>query len=77
MKNKIIKLDCGIETTERPMKVFRVSNGKTESRAFRDFYESPYKAGDEVDIYRALDERAITVYNGDIIIRRAGTNKIC
>lgn len=75
MKAETIKLD-GFEKTSKPHRVFRVSNGKIESRAIRDFYESPLEVGDEVDLYRVTKAQSVKVYPGDIVVRMAGTHVI-
>lgn len=74
-QNDVIVLK-GFEKTARPRKVFRVSNGRIETRAIRDFYESPLKAGDYVDMYRVTRKQTVEVFPGDLIIRRAGTHEI-
>lgn len=66
----------GFEKTAKPRKVFRVSNGRVETRAFRDFFVSPYTTDDFVDLYRATKKQTVEVFPGDIIIRRAGTHEI-
>ena len=75
MKADVIKLD-GFEKTASPRSIFRVSNGKIESRAIRDFYESRLEVGDKVDLYRAMKRQTVEVFPGDYIVRAAGTHVI-
>ena len=75
MKADVIKLD-GFEKTAAPRSIFRVSNGKIESRAIRDFYESNLQVGDKVDLYRVTKARTEKLYPGDYIVRAAGTHVI-
>jgi len=75
MKADVIKLD-GFEKTASPRSIFRVSNGKIESRAIRDFYESNLQVGDKVDLYRVTKARTEKLYPGDYIVRAAGTHVI-
>ena len=62
----------GWDTAER--KVTRVSNGRSEQRGIRDFLDSDLKIGDMVTLYRPTREQVITVYPGDIIVRKEGEN---
>ena len=75
MKADVIKLD-GFEKTASPRSIFPVSNGKIESRAIRDFYESNLQVGDKVDLYRVTKARTEKLYPGDYIVRAAGTHVI-
>lgn len=75
MKEEIIKLD-GMDKSSRPHTVFRVSNGKVESRAIRDFYDSRLEVGDKVDIYRITKRQFIELMPGDYIVRKEGTHVI-
>lgn len=68
-----IELDGFAKTTR---KVFRVSNGKVESRAIRDFFESDLEVGDMVDVYRVTRKQTVTVHPGDRIVRLEGTHVI-
>ena len=75
MKADTITLD-GFEKTAKPRRVFRVSNGKIDSRAIRDFYESHLEVGDELDLYRVTKAQTVKVFPGDYIVRAAGTHVI-
>ena len=76
MATKTVDLGNGIEKSTTPKKVFRISNGKFESRAFRDFPDSRFEAGDLIDMYRVNKAQKIEVFPGDLIIRAAGTHEI-
>jgi hypothetical protein len=76
MKADKIVLPNGMEKTAKPHKVFRMTNGRYVSRAIRDFYESSYEIGDEVDLYRVNKKQTVEVYPGDTIVRIAGTHPI-
>ena len=67
MRGETKHLD-GWDTAER--KITRVSNGKSEQRGFRDFLDSDLKVGDTVTLYRPTREQVVTVYPGDIIVRK-------
>lgn len=60
----------GWDTARR--QVFRVSNGRVEQRAIRDFFDSDLQVGDVMTLYRPTREQKITVYPGDIIVRKEG-----
>jgi hypothetical protein len=75
MKAETIKLD-GMEKSAKAHTVFRVSNGKVESRAIRDFYDSRLEVGDKVDIYRVTKRQFIELMPGDYLVRKEGTHVI-
>jgi hypothetical protein len=75
MKNDTIELE-GFTKTAEPRKAFRISNGRTVTRAFRDFYDSPIEIGDLVDLYRSKKRQMVEVFPGDLIIRKAGSHPI-
>lgn len=75
MKDEIIQLE-NYEKLAKPRKVFRVSNGKVDSRAIRDFHDSPLAAGDLVDLYRVTRKHSAELYPGDVLIRKADTHVI-
>ena len=76
MATKTVDLGNGIEKSSTTKTVFRVSNGRVESRAFRDFPDSRFEAGDKIDMYRVNKAQKIEVFPGDILIRATGTHEI-
>ena len=60
----------GWDTADR--KITRVSNGRSEQRGIRDFLDSELKVGDVVTLYRATRKQEVTVYPGDIVVRKKG-----